>query len=48
MLEDMHVTAAASTRLCLLGELLRRANIPMNESRLIVNVYNNYMKEEGK
>ena len=45
MLEDMHVTAAASTRLCLLGELLRRANIPMNESRLIVNVY---MKEEGK
>lgn len=46
MLEDMHVAAAASTRLCLLGELLRRANIPMNESRLIVNAYNNYVKEE--
>lgn len=45
MLEDMHVAAAASTKLCLLGELLRRANIPMNESRLIVNAYNNYMKE---
>lgn len=45
MLEDMHVTAAASTRLCLLGELLRRADVPMQESRLIVNTYHNYLKE---
>lgn len=45
MLEDMHVAAAASTKLCLLGELLHQANTPMNESRLIVNAYNNYMKE---
>lgn len=45
MLEDMHVTAAASTRLCLLGELLRRANVPIQKSRLIVNTYNNYLKE---
>ena len=45
MLEDMHVAAATSTRLCLLGELLRQANIPMQKSRVIVNAYNNHLKE---
>lgn len=45
MLEDMHVTATASTRICLLGELLSRVGISMQESRIIVNAYNNYLKE---
>ena len=45
MLEDMHVAAAAPTRLCLLGKLLRQANIPMQKSRVIVNAYNNHLKE---
>ena len=44
-IEDMHVAAAASTRLCLLGELLRQANIPIQKSRVIVKSYNNHLKE---
>ena len=45
MLADMHVTAAASTRLCLLGELLRRAHVPMGESRLIVSAYRDHLNK---
>jgi hypothetical protein len=46
MLEDMHITAAAATRVCFLGELLKRGNVSMQESRFIVNAYNDHLKEE--
>ena len=45
MLRDLNVTAADSTKCCLLGEILSRdVNISFQESRIIVNSYAEYLR----
>lgn len=44
MLCDLSITAAASTRLCLLGKLLQEARVPMGTGRQIVTAYWNHLK----
>ena len=45
MLRDLNISASAATRLCLLGELLRRSQVPVQKSRVIVSTYCRYLKE---
>lgn len=44
MLQQLRITAAAPTKLCLLGEMLARAGVPLGESRQIVTAYHNQLK----
>ena len=44
MLQQLRITAAAPTKLCLLGEMLARAGVPLGESRQIVTAYHNHLK----
>ena len=45
MFRDLNVTASAQTRLCLLGEILDvYGTSSMQEKRIIVNSYSNYLK----
>lgn len=47
MLQDLNITAAAGTRLCLLGELLAsQGNVPVQKARLIITAYRNYLNRE--
>ena len=44
MLQQLRITAAAPTKLCLLGEMLAGAGVPLGESRQIVTAYHNHLK----
>lgn len=44
MLQQLHITAAVPTKLCLLGEMLAGAEVPLSESRQIVTAYHNHLK----
>ena len=47
MLHDLNVSAAAVTKCCLLGVLLQKyGTISYQESRVILNSYNQYLKGE--
>ena len=44
MLRDLNITAAESTRLCLLGEILAGGQLSFQDCRVITNSYSNYLR----
>ena len=44
MLRDLNITAAVSTRLCLLGEILAGGQLSFQDCRVITNSYSNYLR----
>lgn len=44
MLRDLDITAAASTKLCLLGEILADGRLSFQDCRVITNSYSNYLR----
>ena len=44
MLRDLNITAAVSTKLCLLGEILASGRLSFQDCRVITNAYSNYLK----
>ena len=49
MLYELNVIASNSTKLCFLGEALKRSGrSSVQENRIIVNTYSEYLKRRGE